>query len=79
MNKQRKEIIREAKAEAQRILQEANARIENTVREIKEAQAEKEQTKLARKALEDFKTSVQETEEEDNRIARKMAKLKERS
>ena len=79
VNKQRKEIIREAKAEAQRILQEANARIENTVREIKEAQAEKEQTKLARKALEDFKTSVQETEEEDNRIARKTAKLKERS
>ena len=79
VNKQRKEIIREAKAEAQRILQEANARIENTVREIKEAQAEKEQTTLARKALEDFKTSVQETEEEDNRIARKMAKLKERS
>ena len=79
VNKQRKEIIREAKAEAQRILQEANARIENTVREIKEAQAEKEQTKLARKALEEFKTSVQETEEEDDRIARKMAKLKERS
>ena len=79
VNKQRKEIICEAKAEAQRILQEANARIENTVREIKEAQAEKEQTKLARKALEDFKTSVQETEEEDNRIARKMARLKERS
>lgn len=79
VNKQRKEIIREAKAEAQRILQEANARIESTVREIKEAQAEKEQTKLARKALEDFKTSVQETEEEDNRIARKMARLKERS
>ena len=51
VNKQRKEIIREAKAEAQRILAEANAKIENTVREIKEAQAEKEQTKLARKAL----------------------------
>ena len=79
VNKQRKEIIREAKAEAQRILQEANARIENTVREIKEAQAEKEQTKLARKALEEFKASVQETEEEDDRIARKMAKLKARS
>ena len=79
VNKQRKEIIREAKAEAQRILQEANARIENTVREIKEAQAEKEQTKLARKALEEFKASVQETEEEDDRIARKMAKLKARN
>ena len=79
VNKQRKEIIREAKAEAQRILAEANAKIENTVREIKEAQAEKEQTKLARKALEEFKNSVMATEEEDDKIARKMAKLKERN
>lgn len=78
VNKQRKEIIREAKAEAQRVLAEANARIENTVREIKEAQAEKEQTKLARKALEEFKASVHSTEEEDEKIARKMAKLQER-
>ena len=78
VNKQRKEIMREAKAEAQRILAEANARIENTVREIKEAQAEKEQTKLARKALEEFKASVNSTGEEDDKIARKMAKLQER-
>ena len=78
VNRQRKEIMREAKAEAQRILAEANARIENTVREIKEAQAEKEQTKLARKALEEFKASVESTGEEDDKIARKMAKLQER-
>lgn len=78
VNKQRKEIMREAKAEAQRILAEANAKIENTVREIKEAQAEKEQTKLARKALEEFKTSIESTGEEDDKIARKMAKLQER-
>ena len=78
VNRQRKEIMREAKAEAQRILAEANARIENTVREIKEAQAEKEQTKLARKALEEFKASVESAGEEDNKIARKMAKLQER-
>ncbi len=57
VNKQRKEIMRNAKEEAQRILSEANAKIENTIREIKEAQAEKEQTKLARKALEEFKAS----------------------
>ena len=75
VNRQRKEIMREAKAEAQRILAEANARIENTVREIKEAQAEKEQTKLARKALEEFKASVESAGEEDDKIARKMAKL----
>lgn len=78
VNRQRKEIMREAKAEAQRILAEANARIENTVREIKEAQAEKEQTKLARKALEEFKASVDSAGEEDDKIARKMAKLQER-
>ena len=78
VNRQRKEIMREAKAEAQRILAEANARIENTVREIKEAQAEKEQTKLARKALEEFKASVESAGEEDYKIARKMAKLQER-
>lgn len=78
VNRQRKEIMREAKAEAQRILAEANARIENTVREIKEAQAEKEQTKLARKALEEFKASIESAGEEDDKIARKMAKLQER-
>lgn len=78
VSKQRKEIMREAKQEAQRILAEANAKIENTIREIKEAQAEKEQTKLARKALEEFKATVTSVEEEDDKIARKMAKLQER-
>ena len=78
VNSQRKEIIRTAKEEAQRILSEANARIENTIREIKEAQAEKEKTKLARKTLETFKDSLQTTEETDDQIARKMAKLQER-
>lgn len=79
VGKERKEIIRQAKEEAGRLLADANARIENTIREIKEAQAEKEQTKLARKALETFKTSVGEAAEEDDRIARKMNKLKERN
>ena len=78
VGKQRKEIIQEAKEEARRILREANARIENTIREIKEAQAEKERTKLARKALEDFKDTVDAAAEDDERIARKMEKLRER-
>lgn len=42
LQKSRKEIIRQAKEEAERLLQESNARIENTIRTIKEAQAEKE-------------------------------------
>lgn len=79
VNKQRKEIMQEAKAEAQRILADANAKIENTIREIKESQAEKEQTRLARKALDEFKNSVTDAVESDDKIARKMVKIKERN
>ena len=79
VNSQRKEIVREAKAEASRILSDANARIENTIREIKEAQAEKERTKQARQELQSFKDSVSDAQEEDDKLACKMAKLKERA
>lgn len=78
LHTQRKEILTQAKADAARILAEANARIENTIREIKEAEAEKERTRQARKSLEEFKASVSSEEEPDDKIARKMAKLKER-
>ena len=78
VGKQRKEIIREAKEEAKRILMETNAKIENTVREIKEAQAEKERTKLARKSMEEFKANILATEEEDQKISKQMARIRER-
>lgn len=78
VNKERKEILRQAKEEAARLIAEANARIENTIREIKEAQAGREQTQLARKALDDFKASVVAAGEADERIVRKMEKLKKR-
>ncbi len=58
INKQRKEIISQAKTEAQGILTETNAKIENTIRQIKEAKAEKERTKAVRKEFEDFKTDL---------------------
>lgn len=79
VNTQRKEILREAKREALQIVAEANAKVENVIREIKEAQAEKEKTKLARQELRDFKEGMDKPEEENDAIARKMAKLKERS
>ncbi|WP_106831256.1 endonuclease MutS2 [Parabacteroides pacaensis] len=75
---QRKELLAQAKAEAARILSEANARIENTIREIKEAEAEKERTRQARKNLEEFKASVSQEIEVNDKIAHKIAKLKER-
>ncbi|MDR3218809.1 MAG: Smr/MutS family protein [Dysgonamonadaceae bacterium] len=56
---QRKELILKAKADAERLLAETNARIENTIREIREAQADKEKTKNIRKSLEKFKETVQ--------------------
>lgn len=55
MAKQKKAVIREAKLESQQMLNQANAAIENTIRKIKEAQADKEKTKEARKELEQFK------------------------
>ncbi len=58
MNRQRKEITQKAKTEAQNLLSEANAKIENTIRQIKEAQADKEKTKTIRKDLQDFKEQV---------------------
>lgn len=77
VNNQRKEIIKNAKAEAEKIITEANARIENTIREIKEAQAEKERTRTARQHLSEFKTQVSSTAENDSRITQKMNKLQE--
>ena len=77
LQKSRKEIIRQAKEEAERMLQESNARIENTIRTIKEAQAEKEKTRMARQELTDFRTSLASKEQEE-KMARKMEKLKEK-
>jgi DNA mismatch repair protein MutS2 len=78
VDKQRKEILRQAREEATRILDEANARIENTIRGIKEAQAGKEQTRQARKALEDFKAGVLAEKESDDKIARQVAKIRQK-
>ena len=61
IDKQRKEITNKAKDEAKNLLSDANAKIENTIRQIKEADAEKEKTRSARKELEEFKESITNT------------------
>ena len=80
LQKSRKEIIRQAKEEAERLLQESNARIENTIRTIKEAQAEKEKTRLVRQELADFRESIDNltSKEQEDKIARKTEMLKEK-
>lgn len=80
LEKSRKDILRKAKEDAERLLQESNARIENTIRTIKEAQAEKEKTRLARQELSEFKETIEDIEKADkeDKIARKMEKLREK-
>jgi DNA mismatch repair protein MutS2 len=56
----RKEIIIQAKDEAQELLKKSNRIIENTIRQIRESQAEKEKTKEVRQELEEFKSTVEE-------------------
>lgn len=50
----RREILEEARDQAQRLLKESNARIERTIKEIKEKQAQKEATKKIRQELQTF-------------------------
>ena len=52
LRQKRREIIGEARTEAHKILEGSNAAIERTIREIREAQAEKDQTRQAREKLE---------------------------
>ncbi len=77
---QRAALLKEAKQEAQRIIKEAGALIENTIREIKEAQAEKERTKVVRSKVTTFVKEVLSPKEEvrDENIERKIQQIKER-
>ena len=86
IKEERKEILREAKEEAQRLISDANRQIENTIRTIKEAQAEKELTRLARRELEEFKETVEsvgssfdgeKVEREMERLMRRKARREE--
>ena len=62
IRQERSEILKKAKEEAQRMIADANRQIENTIRTIREAQAEKELTQLARKELNDFRDRVERTD-----------------
>jgi len=80
----RKEIVAKAKNEAETLLNDTNRVIENTIRQIRESQAEKEKTKEARQKLDEFKQAVGDetkpsttaSEEKVARLARKVEKIK---
>jgi len=64
----KQDILREAKGKAKLLLKDANQKIESTIQQIKQSQAEKEQTKQARQELESF---AQEVRKEAPRPAHK--------
>jgi DNA mismatch repair protein MutS2 len=79
---ERQQIIREAKEEAQRLIADANRQIENTIRTIRESQAEKELTRLARQELNDMRERTERDEvaeaERSARVDREMERIERR-
>lgn len=73
----KKEILDGARREASQILNEANKRVEQTIRDIREAQAEKEKTREIRRDLKEFREKVEnvDTTESDRKIEEKIARI----
>ena len=75
-----KEILDQAKKEAEEIIKGANKQVENTIKTIKESQAAKEETQEARKGLQDFMSILaakkeQEQRDKDDYIERKIKQI----
>jgi DNA mismatch repair protein MutS2 len=58
LDSNKRSLLKEAKEQAKLILAEANRKIENTIREIKENKADKDITKLVRTELEEYKEEL---------------------
>jgi len=80
LEKNRREVMRRAKEQAEELLRESNRKIENTIREIKESQAEKEETRRIRRELDAFRDEVRgaSSDADDDLIARKMRQIQQR-
>lgn len=73
---QKRDILDKAKQDAENLLQQSNALIEKTVKEIKEAQAEKEETKKIRQRLSKFKTEILSDKKEERQVHKTEKKKK---
>ena len=82
IERERKAILNRAQKQAEELLAEANKKIENTIREIKEAQAEKEQTRLIREELNQFREQVVSDDTRglmsEEEFAKKLRQMEER-
>ncbi|MBR5724309.1 MAG: Smr/MutS family protein [Bacteroidales bacterium] len=80
IKQQRKAILDEARQEAEQIVKGAGKQVEKTIRDIREAQAGKEQTKAARQELQGFLGALEERKAKEKKtreeyIDRKLEQL----
>ena len=79
IKEERRRILESARKEAEELITSANRTIENTIRTIRESQAEKELTRLARKELVSFAEEVNNSDKSaEERIEREMERLARR-
>ncbi len=67
LDRSKVDILKNAKEEAQSILSGSNKLIENTIREIREMQAQKDKTKELRKKVDDEKKKIERIPEKPNK------------
>lgn len=80
LEQSRKDILAKARQQAEELLAGSNRIIERTIKEIRESQAEKAETKKIREELEAFKAGMKDadTAANDELIAKKMRQIQER-
>ena len=78
LKNKRQEVLQKARDEAAALLKEANSRIERTIKDIKEAQAEREATRSIRKNLETFKEQIVNKAGEKPESKKKTANAKDK-
>ncbi len=82
IKEERQQILAKAKAEAKALISDANKQIESTIKVIKESQAERELTRLARKEFDSFKERVENHDKDDKareaQVLREMERLERR-
>ena len=68
LEKEKKKLLNQAKLDAKKLIAEANQKIENTIKSIREQKADKESTKKLRQELDQFNTKLvlEEVESESN-------------
>ena len=80
IREERRAILHQAKTQAKELIAEANRQIEGTIKAIREAQAEKEQTRTLRQSFNEFKQSVEGVDSlnNDEQIERQMERIARR-